>query len=500
MANDLETTLAKPVNLPPPVEEPVLGLSIGGAIKSKDAQVPSLPIAFHLTLKLEAGAPGSTKSALARSDDESRKSIPGGGGQAPDSVPPPSSPPSPPQLPVLDEHNAELTTDVAGAFQYVYNVPFALNPQLKGSITCALTLQAHVPGAPSWTMQVTATGTTAHEILVSLGRQLASIVYKIPFAGLVQFPAVIFLGTDRDTQDYFADTERLELGLHYTTAKGNGAAPEVYRFPCARLSPAATTFSGAVILEHDQTVHGTYHLEATKPYKSPNQDVLRTVPLAGNAYATEHYGYVMRLVVEQTGADISGKLKDRYAAVPFVLRDIRIDLQDGGIRVRGSVSIGTSADMVLFSIGSFDAVATLTPRNLQGQPFTDAEYDELFDVSVSSIKYDALPGTDIDELPAWVWALILPIAPSLTGLEALIVAFEALAKPVVRSIVEARTLSILGQRVKHEKKNKTAGLSAELQQKFSYQTDSISITSQQVEVAGFFGFWGSASDLGAVQQ
>ena len=128
---------------------------------------------------------------------------------------------------------------------------------------------------------------------------------------------------------------------------------------------------------------------------------------------------------------------------------------------------------------------------------------------MTSTSIDAYPGTDIDDLPAWVWAAIAPFAPSLSGWAALVAAFEALAKPVARDIAEAQVTSLLGAQVMKAKNaaqqdflanypSLTPDRYATLLSKIWYETDAVTVTSKNVRVESFIGMWGDADDVAAL--
>ena len=86
------------------------------------------------------------------------------------------------------------------------------------------------------------------------------------------------------------------------------------------------------------------------------------------------------------------------------------------------------------------------------------EFDELFDVGVTKTVVDILPGTDLDELPAWVYAAIsvlgFPIGLAGVGeTEAVIAAIEFALRPVVSSMVKSQAVASIAKQL-HQRVNK----------------------------------------------
>jgi hypothetical protein len=495
-------------------------LSVSGTIKSKDDAAPIYPIAFGLTLKLEEIAPLTPHAdpihpLHTQSAPITRMSEPVSSGLDGPDLPQPS-PQTEPQ--VFDVHAVELQTDTNGIFQYEYDVPSLVRDKLTRKVKCTVELQAHVPHAHLRTEEVTASGDSSDEVLAAFSGKLADIAYKIPFKGLRAYGLWIFVGSDAATQSHFNNVSQLNIALHYNASNPlpmpppaaplRLPAPEQYVYPCAR-PQGGSTFHGSVYLEFDQTTRGEYHIEATgEGVNVGTRCVLRSPPMSGDDLRTNSYGFIQKLVTDVSAGSITQSISDRYAKSPFVLKDLDIDLYKDEIRVRGTAAIGLGINMVLFSVGKFDIRLKLTLISFHNLAFTEAEYGNLFGVEVTSTSLDALPGTDIDELPAWVWAAIFPFAPTLTGWAALVAAFETIAEPIVRDITRAQVASLLANEVVRAKNDaqddflaQASSLSADeqaaLTKKLWYETDTVKITSEHVEVIGFVGIWGSGEDVTA---
>jgi hypothetical protein len=104
------------------------------------------------------------------------------------------------------------------------------------------------------------------------------------------------------------------------------------------------------------------------------------------------------------------------------------------------VGIGTGENLLLMTIAHFEARFALKPVSYEAVPFQQSEFDRYFTIDVGDAKVDTLPGTDLDELPWWVYAAVATVAPTLSGGVLIIKAIEAAFKPVTRDLVEAEAL------------------------------------------------------------
>ena len=392
-------------------------------------------------------------------------------------------------------------------------MPSNVRSRLSGRVRCNVELEAHVPGARLRSAEATAVQPSSDAVIEALSGQISDITYKIPFEDLVRYPALVYISSDTATQDHFDGVTNLDVAVHYNASNPvpmpppaspvRLPAPEQFVFPFRR---SGSLCSGGLFLARDEISRGEFHLEATS---DNTRCVLRTPPMRGGALATNYVGFIQKLVTTVSAGSINASIDDRYAKSPFVLKDLDIDLYDDEIRVRGTASIGLGVNAVLFSVGHFDIRLRLTLQSFHNLAFTALEYSKLFDVAVTSTSIDAYPGTDIDDLPAWVWAAIAPFAPSLSGWAALVAAFEALAKPVARDIAEAQVTSLLGAQVMKAKNaaqqdflanypSLTPDRYATLLSKIWYETDAVTVTSKNVRVESFIGMWGDADDVAAL--
>ena len=182
--------------------------------------------------------------------------------------------------------------------------------------------------------------------------------------------------------------------------------------------------------------------------------VLRSIQLVTLPWPATTYGLISR-VKQVTGiGTISKPLPDRTYQAPFVMIDPDLDIVttgsggNGNLRVRARIGVGTGANMVIATIASIDVTLALTLHDYSQVPFSMSELDEFFDLTIVNTAVDILPGTDLDELPTWVWVAIgvlgFPVGLSGVALtEATIAAIELAMRPVVRSLVQSQTVSAL---------------------------------------------------------
>jgi hypothetical protein len=262
------------------------------------------------------------------------------------------------------------------------------------------------------------------------------------------------------------------------------------------LPSLSDTYSGEVFLEDDVRVEGEVHYEIVD--RDRGHTVVRTPPMAGNATADKSWCFVQKLVIDVGAGLIGGSLPDRSFKLPFILKDLDLDLQDGEIRIRGQAGIGTGANMVLFTVASFDVRLELSLHPWNNYGYVDTQLAQLFDVSVKSVTVDALPGTDIDDLPVWFWVALAPLAPALSGWAAIVAGIEALARPVARDVTERTVASILASQAASAKEAEWAELEEqlsdlsaadreELDSSFWFETDTMSIDLEKVHIEAFAG-------------
>jgi hypothetical protein len=111
--------------------------------------------------------------------------------------------------------------------------------------------------------------------------------------------------------------------------------------------------------------------------------------------------------------------------------------------------------MVLVQVASIDVTLSLALHDYSSFPYSMDELDEFFDLQVVSTDVDILPGTDLDELPPWVWAAIavlgFPIGLSDVALGfVMVAAIELALRPVVSDLVLSQTVAQLASRLRAE--------------------------------------------------
>jgi hypothetical protein len=237
--------------------------------------------------------------------------------------------------------------------------------------------------------------------------------------------------------------------------------------------------------------------------------VLRS-PRLPVTWPRDNYGLMTRVERPTGVGTISTMLPDRTFKSPFVLIDPDLDFVDGGLRVRGRVGVGTGANMVIAQVASIDVTLTLTLVSYENKPFSMSELDNFFDLRVTKTKVDLLPGTDLDELPAWLWLAIgvvgFPLGLSSAALSvALVAAIELALKPVVGTMVRAQTISRLTARVKQDVNNEIdnqledsaadfgaelpAETVAQLRAGAWFQTEQLTVDADAATVTAFGGVW-----------
>lgn len=246
-------------------------------------------------------------------------------------------------------------------------------------------------------------------------------------------------------------------------------------------------------------------------FRSAGPDFTGQLVVRGPALPTTwpgtHYALLTR-VDRPTGiGTISAAMADRTYRAPFVLMDPDLDIVDGMLRVRGRVGVGFGANLVIASIASLDVSLALTLANHDSTGFSMDELDSFFNIVVTHTTVDMLPGTDLDELPPWVWAA-LGIGADLSGAAlsvAMIAAIELAMKPLVGSMVRSETLSRLAtqirQGVNEEIDTQLATASADFNTTLSddieaelragawFEPNDLTVTADAVTVTGFGGVW-----------
>jgi hypothetical protein len=422
-------------------------------------------------------------------------------------LPPPHDLPDPPDAPeaeVYDVHSVDLATDLDGVFEYVYDLPRSVRNKLTSKVNCTVEIQAYVPGAHVRTVEAVGWAPDSDTVIEELNAALGDITYRIDFSNVVHRPLVLKLGDDPTTTAHFGDGASFAVELHHQPANPvrmlglevRQSAPEVYESPMRALPSLSDTYAGEVFLEDDVRLEGEVHYEIVD--RDRGHTVVRTAPMAGNATVDKSWCFVQKLVIDVGAGQIGGSLPDRHFKLPFILKDLDLDLQDGEIRIRGQAGIGIGANMVLFTVASFDVRLELSLHAWNNYGYVDTQLGQLFDVSVKSVVVDALPGTDIDDLPVWFWVALAPLAPALSGWAAIVAGIEALARPVARDATERTVASILASQAASAKEAEWAELEEqlsdlsaadreELDSSFWFETDTMSIDLEKVHIEAFAG-------------
>ena len=523
-------TLTRPVPTEP-------DLVIRGTVSSKNESTARLPVAITMTITLEDGLvmqPASTSRSVGSvprlsaavsarmSEPDIQPRPPSGSQPAPTrpptgpstgpgtTLPPPTDLPDPPDGPeaeVYKIHTVELATAVSGEFEYVWDLPRPVRNKLTSRVKCTVELQAHVPGAHLRTIEAVGWATDSATNIEEMNTALDDIAYKIDFEGLTRMPLILKLGDDSTTTAHFGDEASFAIEVHHqplnpVVLPGLGqirqSAPEIWESPMRALSEGSDMYAGEAFIDDQDRVVGEFHYEIVD--RDRDHTVVRTAPMAGDDLETTVWGFVQKLEIDVSAGQIGGSLPDRHFKLPFILKDLDLDLYDGEIRIRGQAGIGTGANMVLFTVASFDVRLELSLHSWNSYAYDDDQLGRLFDVTVKSTTVDALPGTDIDDLPVWFWIALAPLAPALSGWAAIVAGIEALAEPVARNTTESSVLNILGSQSASAKEAEWEELEeqlsdlteedrAELDRSFWFETDTLSVDQEGVHIEAFAGLW-----------
>jgi hypothetical protein len=448
-----------------------------------------------------SGGGGSSGSSGTRPDDD-------------DDLPAPPDPdPDPePEAEIYATRVADLVTGPDGSFEYAWDPRDAVRDKLTSRVVCRVEIQAHVPGAHLRKVEATAWDSSSDDVVEALNAALSDITYKIDFDELQRVPVVLFLGPAELTEDYFDDDE-FELELRYSPANPVPMPlQQPLRFPAPVQSTTPlrrttdTFFSGEAFAVADADA-GEYHYEVRGSENT--RTAVRTAPIPAADVATNTAGYVEKLVIEVGAGTVAGEVDEREFNFPWVIKDIDVDLVDDAIRVRGTAAFGTGINAAIASIASFDVEVGLTLLNRSSLPYTEPELASLFDVVATSTQVDAMPGTDVDELPAWFWIALAPLAPALSGWAAIVAGIEAIVRPIARNLVEERVATMVAAEASAAKNREWQEIldtlgdisdqdRALLDQAFWFETDTVTIDPNAITLTGFGGVWAPATLLASL--
>lgn len=411
-------------------------------------------------------------------------------------------PPVDPDTSPIAVHHAEITSGVNGVFEYSFDLPNEVlsTPQVH----CTVQLQAYVPGAHLRKVEASVIGTRPGDLVSRLNAAFDDITYKIDFDEIDRRGVLIQLNNDPDTLAALVDMP-LELALHYQA--GNPiilpggipirvAAYSDDEVPLRHLTD--DKLQGEAYPRSDELSVGEYHYEVRE--EGTTRCILRTPPLSGRDLADAVWGFVQKLNIDVGVGSLNAGLEDRYFRFPFIVKNLDLDVSGSNIRLRGDVGVGTGKNAVLFTVASLDCLVRLSPRNFHNMAFQEIEMANLFDVSVASLTVDAAPGTDLDEMPWWAWAALGIVAPGAMTWAAVINAIEAMATPIVTTVVEDQVATSLGTRAAAAKEEEFERLEEDLgdvgeetlqalREGFWFELDRISFNPDVIHLDAFAGVW-----------
>lgn len=391
--------------------------------------------------------------------------------------------------PVSHVYEADLSTGAAGAFSWTIDVKPAVEDDftISGSATSgagqasgkiAVEVSGYVPGAGTlhYESPVVAIFSRGQTFVGMANTLVDDLRYDLDLDGLNTITVNAILDPGQTTTDAFADVGGLILELMHipppTEVKILGITTTITYAPTLAGSVPTVrngnTYTARLFYDPDPLLGGEQYFR----FRSDGPDFanqivsrtpllpaswlpgLQTVPFA----PSNPYEAVLIARIDQAigVGSISAEFPDRTFQFPFILKDPDLDFSGGKIRVRGAIGIGTGRNMILLTIGHFEALFSLTPVNYEGQPFKLSELKSFFKVTIADSSIDLLPGTDLDDLPLWVYIAIgamrvaLGLGPSLAGAALVIAAIEAIFRPVVADLVEAKALASINGQIENQ--------------------------------------------------
>jgi hypothetical protein len=506
-----------------PIDEPLIDtpLRVTGRVTAKSDYTPLFPLGLTITVTLEdlpMRAPvdggvrdqgsgpvlsaGSSRARSASADDAGPIDVDPDGPTRPE----PAGEPE-----VFDRWSTYISTDAGGYFESARELSPRLRRSVAGGARCTVELAANIPGAGGRTVVATAGRGKWFDVVSELTRELSDIVYRVDFEGLLQFAAFVRLSPDATTSAYFSGGEELELELHYQRANPvavpgmphiRRAAPEIASAP---MIVGATGTLFAHVFPGEETLHdGEHHYEVrhrarrimrTPPFRG---EELRNGPAAASAFTT---GTAARIEVEVLSSELGSPSEREFVPPVLIIEGVRLTLEDGRVRVRAEVGAGTGGRVKLLTLGTIDAWVRLAPHPYSDLPYSESQLDALFDVTVETATFDALPGTDLDDLPAWVYVAMAPSVGVGPGVGAATAeAIEAAVMPVARESTRAQVVARLAERARETKEQEweetlegVEGLTEEerriLDRGFWFELIDVDINPSRVHLESFAGVW-----------
>jgi hypothetical protein len=363
-------------------------------------------------------------------------------------APPPPGGTVEPSFALLARHSAVVRTDAEGDFELTYEPAPAVRRKLTGFVTCLVELQAGVPEARLRRVEVEVRGIGADSVIAALNDLLDDIRYRIAFDGLQRLGLITAFDRGELTTDWLAGRE-LDLRLHHHP--GNplvldppGLPPISYRVNAPEIFSGPLVFPGVSTNPYGEAFttedrhQGEHHYEIVD--LTGGGTVLRSPPLAIRTSGRRtDVAFITRAAPIPIGVgEINAGLPDRSYQSGIIIKDLDVDIVGQTLRVRGEAGVGTGRNAMLMTVASFDARVALVPKRHGGLPFTEENLVDLFDVELRAIEVDGAPATDIDNIPWYIWVLLLPFAPSLVGWRLIVAAIEAVVEPVATTVILAQ--------------------------------------------------------------
>ncbi len=400
---------------------------------------------------------------------------------------------------VSDVVSGDVETGAGGGFDLRLRIDQDRLDPFGGSATVVVAITPYVAGAGPVTLVFEVLAAPGQTLREAINQRIDELEVSVDLDGLTVVPVVVSVFDDVPTRRFFDDVGSLQCELWRNAFPPNASFFLPTIFGRVRQAPAYDEgdLYRANLLVENGDLDFTHFLRFVSD--GPNADghvTVRLREMAPGGLSNADSGAVIRIDERVGIGTISSALSDREAAVPIVLMDLDLDFVvdasgTGQLRVRGDVGIGPGANLVLFTVGSIDALVSITPRNHESGPFDEPELENLFAVTVTDAQYESTPGTDLDDLPFWVYLALAPFLPGFAGL--------AMSAALARQAIEAAVESILPGLVENQIRPR---LAAEVLRAVNRQIDQavddsgLPLTDEgRANLLTTLGFWFEAQDV-----
>ena len=358
-----------------------------------------------------------------------------------------------------------LMSNGSGTFEHTFEIDDDKVIALGNHVNYWVYINSYLPNASTRGYEFNLIKAVNQSVIETATFHSNNLIYPVNTREFYSYTLAVYLNNDSLTLDSFEGVDSMMCDLMWDYGVVHDFMTPPWRMPAVPLvsvpafkqeidlnlseenSEKLWKYTAKIIVHPDDLVDK----ELSYQLRSEESDELRirtqALPFTNTADLQANANILVTRIDEKVNAgsfnaDFDEEITEGIViiqdlAVEFFREELIENLNEEFEFIRATGRIGLGAwGFQLFSIARFEADIYPSFRYSGPAAFIESELNNLFVSDINRLEIDALPGTDLDDLPSWVYILLMPFAPTFSGAALVTKGLESALRPVLESEIQ----------------------------------------------------------------